>query len=129
MYNKSKIFSQAWARVRKTGEAFATALKNVWDFYRKHNIADKTACNMISIWEKLNSEKTVEGYTIYSKKVNEIIVSLRSTYATLAKINTDAAIMTANIIASVVNKKYNTPTYPQMFAIICGAWENGIILS
>lgn len=129
MYDRSKIFTEAWERVRKTGETINDALKAVWDFYRKKNFADKFSTKTISIWEKLNSAKEISDYISAKNGVDKIVTVLKATYQSLVAINTEAAIITANIIASVVNKRNTTPSNRQMWAIFCGAWENEIILN
>lgn len=128
-FNKSLIFSQAWERTKKTGEKFATALTAVWDFYRKNAFAKVESEKIISEWEKLNSAKTLDAYTASQKNVGKIIDVLKAAYTALVEVRTPNAIMTANIIANVVNKKSETPSPRQLWAIVCGAWENGIILN
>lgn len=129
MYNKSLIFSQAWERTKKTGEKFATALTAVWDYYRKSAFAKTESEKMISEWEKLNTAKTLEAYSTSQKNVGKIVNVLKATYTALLEVRTPQAVITANIIASVVNKKSETPSPRQLWAIVCGAWENGIIIN
>lgn len=129
MYDKSIIFSQAWERCRKTGESFAVALKGVWDFYRKNAFAKKATDSIITHYERLNAAKAINDYVAAKGKVDRIVVALKAAHNALIGLQTPAAILTANIIASVVNKRGETPSNRQMWAIVCGAWENGIILN
>lgn len=128
-YDKSLIFSQAHARCKKTGETFATALKGVWGFYRKNVFAARTTDSIITDYEALNSAKEISEYVQAKTKVDRIVTALKATYKALIEVQIPAAIVTANIIASVVNKRGETPSNRQMWAIVCGAWENGIILN
>lgn len=128
MYNRSKIFQEAWAMAKKQGIQIGEALKKIWAYYKNRAQANKSACFMIEIWEKFNRPADDKELFEKSRMIDSYVKSLRTAYANLAKLNTTAAVETCNIIASILKNKYKTPTYPQLFAVIVGCGEQNVIL-
>lgn len=128
MYNRSKIFQEAWVMAKKQGIQIGEALKKIWAYYKGRAQANKSACFMIEMWEKFNRPADDKELFEKSRMIDSYVKSLRTAYANLAKLNTTAAVETCNIIASILRDKYKTPTYPQLFAVIVGCGEQNVEL-
>lgn len=128
MYNRSKIFKEAWAMAKKKGIQIGEALKKIWAYYKVRAQANKSACFMIEIWEKFNRPADDKEFSEKCRMIDRYIKSLREAYTSLAQINTTAAANTCNIIASILKNKYKTPSYPQLFAVIVGCGEQNVTL-
>lgn len=128
MYNKSKIFTEAWERARNLKESFSDSLRAVWAFYKKNAYTKSVGNEILNQWEQLCTTNDISKWSAAKKNVDKIIATLRATYNTLAGIGTQDAIITANIIVSIIKNKHQVPTYRQIWAVLCGAWENNIII-